>query len=45
VAGCATRTSCAGHAGRSAKARHALTFKLDHLMGAGHRAALTISER
>jgi hypothetical protein len=33
VAGCATRTSFAGHPGRSAKARLALTFKPDHLMG------------
>lgn len=35
MAGCATRTSFAGHPGRSAKARHALTFKPDHPMGAG----------
>jgi hypothetical protein len=28
VAGCATRTSFAGHPGSSTKARHALTFKI-----------------
>jgi hypothetical protein len=36
VAGCATRTSFAGHPSRSAKTKHALTFNLDHPMGAGH---------
>ena len=38
MAGFATRTSFAGHPSRGAKARHALTFKSDHLSGAGPRA-------
>jgi alkylation response protein AidB-like acyl-CoA dehydrogenase len=36
VAGCATRTSFAGHPGIAARADKALTSKLDHLMGSGH---------
>jgi len=35
VAGCASPTSSAGHPGRGAPTRHALTFQSDHLMGAG----------
>jgi hypothetical protein len=34
MAGCATRTNFAGHPGYSAAAGHALTFNLDHPMGA-----------
>ncbi len=37
MAGFAIRTSFAGHASNSARADNALTFKLDHHMGAGHR--------
>ncbi|MHA6688812.1 hypothetical protein, partial [Mesorhizobium sp. A556] len=40
--GCATRTSFAGHTGRSAKTRHALTLNPDHLRGAGQTALNTI---
>ncbi len=36
MAGFAIRTSFAGHASNSARADNALTFKLDHHMGAGH---------
>jgi hypothetical protein len=36
MAGCATPASSAGHPSRGAPNRHALTFNLDHLMGAGH---------
>src|SRR5215212_12087364 len=36
VAGCATPTSSAGHTNRGVTPDHALTFNLDHLMGAGH---------
>jgi len=35
MAGCATRTSFAGHPNVGAKDSHALTFKSDHLQGAG----------
>ena len=40
MAGCATRTSDAGHPSIEAKAGDALTSKLDHLMGAGHMTGL-----
>jgi hypothetical protein len=36
MAGFATPTSFAGHANRSARAHHELTFKSDHQSGAGH---------
>jgi hypothetical protein len=36
MAGCAIRTSFAGHPRVGDKASHALTFKPDHLSGAGH---------
>ena len=36
VAGYASRTSFAGHAGPSPSPEHALTFKPDHPVGAGH---------
>jgi hypothetical protein len=37
MAGCATRTSFAGHPSIEAKAFDALTSTLDHLMGSGHK--------
>jgi hypothetical protein len=42
MAGCATRTSDAGHPSIEAKADDALTSKLDHLMGAGQGARLIL---
>ncbi len=41
MAGFAIRTSFAGHASNSARADNALTFKLDHHMGAGHDVLAT----
>src|SRR5918994_6118997 len=42
VAGCASPASSAGHPGRGAPACHALTFNLDHSMGAGHRSVTPV---
>ena len=37
MAGCATPTSFAGHPGIEAEANDALIYKMDHLMGSGHK--------
>jgi hypothetical protein len=46
MAGCAIRTSFAGHPSRGAKARHALTFEMHHPTGPANttwRAPLSIT--
>ncbi len=44
MAGFAIRTSFAGHASNSARADNALTFKLDHHMGAGHHPLFLLAK-
>ena len=42
MAGCASPTSSAGHPGRRAPTRYALTINPDNLMGAGHFAVFVV---
>jgi SAM-dependent methyltransferase len=43
MAGCAIPTSSAGHAQTGAKTNPKLTFKADHLVGAGHLSEIPIN--